>query len=411
MYLSSLTHRERLFELAARWLSDRVEPGDGRFVTEVFIYENLIVAPAVRSFVRDVLRAVHPGPVGLRHLYSKDEVRQAIVDACREPSLREASLFKQLRAHPEEFFPRTPVDMIVASGADGALLGMMRLKRIRRIADKLSRRVADLLSDRIRASATSMAEARAQSAGVPLDALFTDPAVMVEEFAAAERTVAQSFRDGQVVLPPASLRVDDVIGSKFIGSEENLERVEAAIRFHPSASISDRKVHRGDYTDVNLDVDLELPPPELIVERMREQDWSYAANRGLDPRTLAHDFADYVWSGARTIRTEVILTTFADLVESELGRGIHEERILRQRYEAEYTGRIAQNASYIIEYLLKLAISPTVEVSEVPIKMWGRYLSDTLAVAIGRLQGTDTVERLFDSFAPEPPEVAARNTA
>lgn len=411
MYLSSLAHRERLFELAARWLCDRVQPGDGRFVTEVFIYENLIVAPAVRSFVRDVLREVHPGPVRLRHLYSKDEVRQAIVEACRGPTFREASLFKQFRAHPEEYFPRTPVDLILASGPGGEPLGMMRLKRIRRIADKVSRRVADLLADRIRASATSMAETRAQSVGVPLEALVTDPTVMVEEFAAAERMVAQSFRDGQVELPPASLRVDDVIGSKFVGSEEELERVEAAIRFHPSASIGDRKVHRGDYTDVNLDVDLELPPPELIVERMREQDWSYAAHRGLDPRALASDFADYVWSGARTIRTEVILTTFDDLVESELGSAIHEERILRQRYEAEYTGRIALNASFIIEYLLKLAISPTVEVSEVPIKMWGRYLPDTLAVAIGRLQGAETVERLFDSFAPEPPEVLARNGA
>jgi hypothetical protein len=288
---------------------------------------------------------------------------------------------------------------------------MMRLKRIRRIADKVSRRVADLLSDRIRDMATSMAEARARSAGVPLDALVTDPAVMVEEFAAAERMVAHAFRDGEVALPPHRLRVDDVIGSKFIGSEEDLERVEAAIRFHPGARITERKVHRGDYTDINLDVDLELPPPKLIVERMREQDWSYAAHRGIDARTLADDFADYVGSGAPTIRTEVILTTFADLVESELGRGIHEERVLRQRYEAEYTGRIAQNASYIIEYLLKLAISPTVEVGEVPIKMWGRYLPDTLAVAIGRLQGTDTVERLFDSFAPEPPELLARNGA
>ncbi len=409
MYLTGLTHRDRLFDVSARWLCDRVSPGDGRFVTEVFIYENLISAPTVRAFIRDTLQALQPGPVELRHLYTKDEVRTAIMLACREPSLRETSLFRQYRAHPEEFFPHTPVDLVVASRPDGTLIGMVRLKRIRRIADKVSRRVASMLSGEISAAARGLAERRAVTVGVPLNALYTDSQAMDEEWAAAERIVSHRFRDGAIRLEPASMRVDDVIGSKLVGSEEELARFEAAIRAHPSAAIADRKAHRGDYNDVNLDVDLELPPVGAIVDRMREQDWSYAANRGLDPRTLADDFPEYVESGARTIRTEVILTTFPELVESEFGRGMHEERVLSQRFKGTYNGRIAQNASYIVEYLLRLAISPAVEIGELPIKMWGRYLRDTLATAIAGLQGVDVTERLFDSFAPEPPEsIAAR---
>ena len=402
MFLTGLTHRDRLFALARRWLDNRLEPGDGRFVTEVFIFENLISAPTVRSFVRDILGAIWPGPSELRHLYSKDEVRQSIIAACPSPPPREAALFGQFRAHPEEFFPRTPVDLVVATRADGTLIGMTRLKRIRRIADKVSRRVADRLAGEIRRAARSLAEVRARSAGMPLESLVSSADVMTAEFAAAERLVAQSFREGALLLEPEGLRVDDVIGSKFVGTPEELDRFEAAIRAYPSASVAGREVHQGAYNDINLLVDLELPPVDAIIDRMREHDWSYATYRGLDPRTLAEDFADYVESGARTIRTEVILTTFAELVESEFGRCMHEERILTQRFTTSYCGRIAQNASYIIEYLLKLALSPTVSVDELPVKMWGRYLPDTLSMAISRLTSTELSDRLFDTFAPQP---------
>jgi len=33
MYLSGLTHRDRLFDVATRWLADRLEPTDGRVLT------------------------------------------------------------------------------------------------------------------------------------------------------------------------------------------------------------------------------------------------------------------------------------------------------------------------------------------------------------------------------------------
>jgi hypothetical protein len=81
-----------------------------------------------------------------------------------------------------------------------------------------------------------------------------------------------------------------------------------------------------------------------------------------------------------------------DLVESEFGRSIHEVRILEQR--AAYTGRIAQNASWIIEYMLQLAISPTVSVDQLPIKIWGRYVRDTVSQALARIANGEREEWL-----------------
>ncbi len=69
-------------------------------------------------------------------------------------------------------------------------------------------------------------------------------------------------------------------------------------------------------------------------------------------------------------------------------------RILEQRDRVIYSGRIAQNASSIIEYMLQLAISPTVRVEGLPIKVWGRYLRDTMVEALAKLQQQERVEWL-----------------
>ena len=63
-------------------------------------------------------------------------------------------------------------------------------------------------------------------------------------------------------------------------------------------------------------------------------DWSFAAGRGLTEGSLETSFHDFVASGNRTFYVELILTTFDDLVESEFGASIHEQRILSQRLKA-----------------------------------------------------------------------------
>ena len=149
------------------------------------------------------------------------------------------------------------------------------------------------------------------------------------------------------------------------------------------------------YRGTHLQVDLGLQEPGAIVKRMRDVDWGFAVERGLSSEQLEDEFRSYVMTGARDFRVEVILTTFEDLMESEFGHSIHEARIVEQRGHANYTGRIAQNASYIIEYLLQMAISPTIQVGPVPFKMWGRYLRDTVSQAVARLSYDESPEWLL----------------
>ena len=127
----------------------------------------------------------------------------------------------------------------------------------------------------------------------------------------------------------------------------------------------------------------------------------------IDNRALDIIHPDYVASGARTFCAEVILTTREDLVESEFGSSIHESRILEQRKGLDTGGRIASNASFLIEYMFMLSLSPTVDISELPVKMWGRYLPDVYSIAVlelfGLSLGRDQIDFLFPAEHVELP--------
>jgi hypothetical protein len=291
---------------------------------------------------------------------------------------------------------------------------MVRVKRVRRIAEKASRRVVDCLTERIRALAESHAQNRANAAGVALAKLHSSPESMLDDFARAERTVSLAFRDETPIFSPHDLRIDDVIGIKFVGTPEELQATEQAVASNPLVAGFQREEHSGCYNDVNLQVDLTLPAPGTVVDAAAGLDWSAAADRGQSPTALARDFGSYVESGARTVRAEVILTTCEELLESEFGRCIHEQRILNQRRSLPYSGRIASNASFLTEYLLMLAISPQSNVDRLPVQMWGRYLPDTYALAVWQLFGIRQKLDLMPAFADAtaallyPPTAAAQ---
>jgi hypothetical protein len=400
MYLTSITHRKELFDLATRWFADCPHRGDGRFLTQVTTYENLISAPVVRDLLTGIKQAVHPGPVSLARLRSKDELRDAILRACKHPSPREAELFAHYSGHPEDFFPGTPSDVILGLREDGSILGMARIKRLRRIAEKCSRRVADKLAGAIGDRARILAQHRAAAYGIPLEKLLSSKDEMTQDFHEAERLVSRTFRDGVLVFKPEDLRIDDGIGLKFVGTQGEMAAMEQSIFNHPSVVAVQREEHRGKYNDINLLVDLQLPSPGTVVDLARGWDWARHAGKGLTPEELAAGFPAFLESGERTFRAEVILTTHADLVESEFGSCIHEARILEQRAGITYSGRIASNASFLIEYMLMLALSPTIDVGDLPVKMWGRYLPDVYSLAVWKLFGITLGRDQIDHLVP-----------
>jgi len=301
-------------------------------------------------------------------------------------------LVRTYHSRPEEYFPRAPVNGILffAGTGEPRLVSMLRIKRARRVAEKVSRRMADMILSHIRKKAETLAKERAERLGIPLEMLLTPPEQMVSEFEAAERQLAEQVMSGKIPFNKEDLEVPDVIGIKIIGDPELHQRAVDLLQVHPDVHVVELERHQGDYNAINVQFDLRLPEPGAIIDSVSSNIIvPFPATRGISPEELQEGFAAYVEAGERTVRVELIFTTYEELVESEIGRSIHEMRTLKQRSQREYTGRIAKNAEFIIEYLLSVAFSPQIAVNFIPIKLNGHYLPETVSFAIRKLYGIE----------------------
>lgn len=398
MYLTTLTHRDRLFDLALRWLNDDVAPDDGVTLSRIFFYESAISKFVVERVI-DFLGGLIPGPLRLERIRQKQLLRRRLIEYLPQPGPRARELIEQYERDPECFFPRLPIDALLIVSADSQMAAIARIKRLSRVAEKVSFRLVEALFREIQAEARRLAAIRAAAVGVALTDLISSEEEMQSDFTAAEATVAGRFRSGDVVIPREALTVNDLLGFKIIGTPEFLDRVPALLDQEPGIALVESEKHTGLYNAVNMIVEIMLPQLDQLAARLQSFDWSLARRRGLDPEETERGFIDYLTEGAKTVRIEIILTTYDELMESEFGRSMHELRILRLRQRQHYTGPIAQNAAALIEYLLTLAASPTIEVAELPVKMYGRYLPETIANAKSALFGKDLDGGLLDAFS------------
>ncbi|MEE4218840.1 MAG: hypothetical protein V2I48_14585 [Xanthomonadales bacterium] len=343
MYLTALLQRERLFDVAARWLSGQLEPGDVRFVSEVFLLEHAITNQATVEFLRAVSAPLRTGPIRLKRLRTKDQVRQTIIESRSNPSKRAADLFLSWRNRAEDFFPGMPVDITVASGGKDGFLAMVRLKRLMRIADKATRKLVAYL----------------------------------------ER------ESGKLEISRKALRIDDVVGAKLVVDKWHRELIELVIAANPNVQSVVRREHHGAYNDVKLIITLRAPETGPTIDRLLRMDWCGASQRGISPATLLQSIPHYVESGADSYVVELILTDWDELVESEFGRALHEEHIVRQRTDPRYATQLATNAELTFIYLLTVAVSPASEITSLPVSISGRHLPDAVYGSVASLFGLE----------------------
>jgi hypothetical protein len=397
MYLTTMTHRDELFELTLRWLNDRFDPHDGMVVTQIFLYESAVSAILVDRMT-GLLTRLFNGPFHIERIWQKQELRRRLIHYLPRQSERTRQLIQRFTDNPEYFFPRLPIDALLVTGPGPCLVAIARIKRLSRVAEKVSFRLVDALFKEIQAEARAIASRRAASSGVSLLDLVSSESEMYTDFTAAETEVARRFRNHNVWIPRQAMTVNDLLGFKIIGDQELIDRVVLVLQQEPGVALIEIEKHSGDYNATNMLVEITLPTPDALVARLDRFDWSIARQRGLDPEVTQRGFSDYLARGADTVRMEIILTTFDELMESEFGRSTHELRVLRLRQRQAYNGPIAHNAAYLIEYLLALASSPTTEIAELPIKMYGRYLPETIASAKGTLFGYDIDAGMLDAF-------------
>ncbi len=402
MYLTGLTHRDELFGLTVRWLNDDFHGGDGRIISGIFLYEGFISGSFVIPRMAQFLRKIFNTNLTMERIRQKHLLRERLIQYLAHPTGRTEELVQMFRENPEFFFPRLPIDAVLVVAGGKRLVSIGRVKRLSRVAEKVSFRLMDALFQDIKAEAQGIAEKRAGSAGLPLTSLISSPDAMQQDFIDAEITVANRFRDKTMRFERDAFTINDMLGFKIIGEPEDLDLVFDRLKEETGFKIVEIQEHSGKYNAVNLSVDLQLPDPEELLNALQELDWSIAARRGLNPDEARRGFPSYLERGSRSVRLEIILTTYPELMESEFGRSLHELRILQLREQTPYGGLIAQNAGYLIEYLLTLAIAPVLDVPELPIKLYGRYLPETIGAVKGALFGNDIDGSLLNAFCLVP---------
>jgi hypothetical protein len=287
--------------------------------------------------------------------------------------------------NPEFFYREAPIKGVMYRDEEECLLGLSRIKRPRRIAEKANRYVANWIFRMVQRRAQEMAERRAREYAVPLDRLITPKDVMEREFITAEKAIAQQFREGTIRLDREALTIHDVGGVKIVADAERLARLDRALANHGQVNVVEKTMFSGNYQATSAIVQVPWDPENVCRRYLESCGWESYLNRGIPEAELRKGLEPFLKGARPNLILELIFSTFPDMVESELGNSLHEERIIAQRDNKVYKGYVPMNVEFLIEYLFAVGMSPKVSIDHLPIKIWGRYLPDTIVEEIRAL--------------------------
>ncbi|MFZ2446317.1 MAG: hypothetical protein WAW37_08165 [Syntrophobacteraceae bacterium] len=385
MYLTSFIHRKELLDIAERWFWGKPDAADALKLTQIFISDGYVIGETLDSVIDRYLGIIYPHSFRKARIRTKGELRDVICGSSHGYTPRVEFLCSNYRKNPEYYYQQAPINGVLCIDDFGRLLGSYRIKRPRRIAEKANRRIAQWIFGTVQEEARMMAQIRAMISGVPLEGLLTSEAEMVREFVEAEEIIAGSFRAGAILFDREAITINDVGGIKILGEEDDLRRVEETLRADPSIKVLDREDYRGDYEATSLVLEIPWDPGAICRKYRESRHWEKYFNRGIPESELIKGLEPLLEGAEPRINIELILSTYGAMVESELGNSIHEERIIAQRDSRVYKGYIPMNVEFLLEYLFAVGFSPGMNIEPLPIKLWGRYLPDTLVMYIRRL--------------------------
>jgi hypothetical protein len=387
--LESYLHRETLVDIIRRWMVNEPRPADVLQLKTIINLNSYVARIWLDRIARRVLGHLYgtrPVRVPLRN---KGQLKDFVVDHPTYANARIEEMVARYRRFPEDFYRSSPIDgwMYTLGDRDAAhIVGTCRIKLFHRIAEKGARRIVDFVLQRIRRSADVLAEQRAKALGVPHAELQTSREVMQEEFAHAERRVIKSIKNGAIApdLPP--MRIPDVAGIKIIQEEDDFPTLLEAIHAGAGCRVVESERHTGNYNAINLRVEHEVPKDWLRTMPPRGPYRDIMLYRGMDPDELDAAYEAFLDRAESTVGLEIIASTFEEYLESEVGRSMHEERVLEQRTYREYNSHLAVNVRYLMSWIFQLCRGPGMpEVDDIPVKLWVKYMPeayDRLARAV-----------------------------
>ncbi len=378
--LHSFTHRYQLAEILGRWLVHDLQPADGPIIKEILNFNGLITRNCVEEVAGRMFAGLLGQPIRTTRITNKGELKHFMAYSTPTNTSRAEELIRNFSRNPDLFYLETPFDgNIFWTGEPGGnkhYLGSTRLKSIRRIGEKGSRRIIDHIFEQIKQKADMLAEERARRLGIPLNLLVTPAEDMSREFLRAEAQVKDSIKRGFLLPPGTHFNIHDVAGIKVAGNQELLNKALDWLDKDPRCQVLEVEVHTGNYNATNVRVEYKFDKARFLDVQFGAGLKNTLATRGLNPASVEERFKQFVEESEDTINLEVILSTEEETLESEFGRCMHEERVIRQRARQEYRSALASNVSRLTEWAFAFALSNQRDVQEIPIKLWVSYMPE-----------------------------------
>ncbi len=369
-------------EIVSRWMVNQVNPSDVRNLKTIVNFNSYIARIWVDRLARDLLTSLYDKEPYHFSVKTKGELKDFVVKNITYTTPRIHQMVAKYQRFPEDFYRETPFDgRVYYNEEEGQPLfvASTRIKRFRRIAEKGSRRIIDFMFDRVRTNADSLAEERAQMLGIPKSQLITTPAKMDEEFRHAERRLIKSIKQGTIQSELPILSIPDVVGIKLLTDRNQYRRLLETLKGNPTCTLLEEERHSGNYNATNLRLAHVIPKKLLASMPPSGKYLRVLASRGFDPKKVEEQYLEFLDEAEDHILLEIIASSYPEFLESEIGRSMHEERVLQQRAENEYKSHIARNVRYLMDYVLALCLAPDQEgLMEVPIKLWVKYMPDTV---------------------------------
>ncbi|MBL7180698.1 MAG: hypothetical protein ABIK98_12475 [Pseudomonadota bacterium] len=377
--ITSYLHRNRLKDLIRRWMYDEPQPSDAQDISRLVHFNNTFVARYLPVFSELMFSKLHDAPLQTQKCRLKGDLKDFIVTNVPNRNPRVDEMLESYRATPGIYYRETPFHgtlYFTGRPANPRYIGSNRIKRVRRLSEKSARRIIDWIYANIKRRADRLAQERAQQLKIPIEALITAPDHMVAEFLKAENRLLEDLRNRSPIHDADDLVINDVAGIKVIVEDADRERFLNKIHETASCEVIEVEPHTGKYNAVNLIVKYCPNRERLSACPLGERLTRLMQARGLGPDEALHQFRQFVLTGEEQVHVEVIVCDYVEMLESEIGGCMHEDRILRQRLDQQYTGQLARNIEFLMAYLFAFPASRRTELGDLPIRLWNRYLPD-----------------------------------
>ncbi|MBW2263737.1 MAG: hypothetical protein JRG91_17385 [Deltaproteobacteria bacterium] len=398
--LNSYIHRRQLEDIMSRWLLDRYRSDDCPRLKDITNFNSYLISRYLDDVCMRLFEYVAGEKITRFEVGHKARFKDFIVRNPPYQTPRIEELLAHYGRYPQDYYRHAPFHGVVyhtATAERPRYLGHSRIKRTRRIAEKGARRIIDHIFNMIKAQADILAGERSSRLGIPKSMLITDPQTQLSEFVHAERRVIKTIRKGTLsdgLDDGPALTINDVAGLKVILEDDLAHRLYDFVDESPDIKIVEIERHEGNYNATNLILKLSLDHERLLASPPEGRVLEIFARRGMGNGDIAQRYTSFVSNGDPDVHLEVILSNYGEMLESELGRCMHEERILTQRRQQEYRSPLAHNVRYLIEYMFLFTVSPTRTIDKIPIKLWESYMPDSFDEAVKSLWDIEVLPAL-----------------